>query len=361
MSDQVPVKNVHHVELIVGNARQAAYYYRKAFGFSQVAYLGPETGHRDRASYALEQGDVRLVVTTPLHPDHAGSEHIRKHGDGVSDIALRVEDVDRAFALTVERGAEPAVPPRTIEDEHGSVRHAAVHTYGDTLHSFYSLDGYDGPFLPGYRPERREEEGVGLWRIDHIVGNVEDRQMDVWADWYTRVFDFHQFLSFDDKDISTEYTALRSKVMASPNRVVKFPINEPAEGLKKSQIQEYIDFYHGPGVQHVALFSDDIISTVSNMRDRGVDFLTIPDTYYDDLWERVGEVKEDHDAIQDLNILVDRDDEGYLLQIFTQPVQDRPTLFYEIIQRRGAQGFGKGNFKALFVSIERAQEARGNL
>jgi 4-hydroxyphenylpyruvate dioxygenase len=361
MSDPVALKGIHHVEFVVGNAKQAAYYYRKAFGFRLIGYKGPETGYRDRASYALEQGKIRFVMTTPLHPDHEMSEHIRLHGDGVKDVAFRVKDADAAFAETVERGAEIAIEPHTIEDASGRVRHAAIRTFGDTIHSFYSTDDYDGPFLPGYEARDEQAEGVGLWRIDHIVGNVEDLKMDVWADWYIRVFGFHQFLSFDDKDISTEFTALRSKVMSSPTGAIKMPINEPADGKKKSQIQEYIEFYHSPGVQHVALFTDDIIRTVSEMRERGVEFLYVPDSYYETVWDRVGEIKEDREEIRKHGILVDKDDEGYLLQLFTHPVEDRPTLFFEVIQRRGAKGFGKGNFQALFESIERAQESRGNL
>jgi len=329
MSESLPIQSIHHVELVVGNAKQAAYYYRKAFGFSQIAYKGPETGHPDRASYALEQGRIRLVLTTAMQPEHPFSEHLKQHGDGVRDIAFEVEDVDAVFAEATKRGAKPAVQPRTLKDAGGEVRHAAVHTYGDTLHSFYSTASYDGPFLPGYRPDPKPESGVGLELIDHIVGNVEDRKMDEWVDWYGKVFGFERFVSFDDKEISTEFTSLRSTVVASPNRKIKFPIHEPA--------------------------------TIRQLRERGIEFLHVPDTYYADVWDRVGEIKEDRDAIKKANILVDRDDDGYLLQLFTEPVEDRPTLFFEIIQRRGAQSFGKGNFKALFESIERAQAARGNL
>ena len=349
------------MEFVVGNARQAAYYYRKAFGFSQIAYRGPETGCPDRASYALQQGRIRLVMTTALQPDHRFSEHLRRHGDGVRDLAFRVEDVDATFAEVVARGAAPVVEPRWIEDREGRARHAAIATYGDTVHSLYSLEGYSGPFLPGFREDRKEEEGVGLELIDHCVGNVEDGQMSTWVDWYGRVLDLEPFVSFDDQDISTEFTALRSTVVASHNRKIKFPINEPAEGKKKSQIQEYVEFYHGAGVQHLALFTSDIVDTIGKMRARGVEFLDVPDSYYEDVWDRVGDIKEDRGAIRAGKILVDRDDEGYLLQLFTQPVEDRPTLFFEVIQRRGAQSFGKGNFKALFEAIERAQAERGNL
>ena len=361
MSQSIPLQKIHHVEFVVGNAKQAAYYYRKAFGFSQIAYLGPETGFTDRASYALEQGRIRLVMTTPLQPDHPYSDHIKQHGDGVRDIAFQVEDVDATFAEVVKRGAKPAIEPRTLKDAGGEVRHAAVHTYGDTLHSFYSTASYDGPFLPGFRPDRKTESGVGLEIIDHIVGNVEDRKMNEWVDWYDKTLGFEPFVSFDDKDISTEFTSLRSTVVASENRKIKFPINEPADGRKKSQIQEYVEVYHGAGVQHLALYTADIVQTIAQLRERGVEFLHVPDTYYEDVWDRVGEIKEDREAIKQANILVDRDEDGYLLQLFTQPVEDRPTLFFEIIQRRGAQSFGKGNFKALFESIERAQGERGNL
>jgi 4-hydroxyphenylpyruvate dioxygenase len=361
MPQPIPLKSIHHVEIIVGNAKQAAYYYRKAFGFSQIAYLGPETGHRDRASYALEQGRIRLVLTTPLDPENPMSEHIRRHGDGVRDIAFLVEDTDAVYEDVVKRGAKPAIEPRTLKDAGGKVRHAAIHTYGDTLHSFYSVEGYDGPFLPGFRPDSKPESGVGLEFIDHVVGNVEDREMDTWVDWYTNTLGFERFVSFDDKDISTEFTALRSTVVTSTSRKIKFPINEPADGRKKSQIQEYIEFYHGAGVQHLALYTADIVTTTRKLRERGLEFLRVPDTYYETVWDRVGEIKEDRDAIKQANILVDRDDDGYLLQLFTQPVEDRPTLFFEIIQRRGGQSFGKGNFKALFESIERAQAERGNL
>jgi 4-hydroxyphenylpyruvate dioxygenase len=361
MTDPVPLKGVHHVELVVGNAKQAAYYYRKAFGFRQIAYSGPETGHPDRACYVLEQGKIRFLVTTPLKPDHEYSEHIKAHGDGVLDVAYRVKDVDESYNMAMERGAVSAIEPHDLEDGNGHARRAAIRTYGDTIHSFIATGDYDGPFLPGFDRVETDEESAGLWRVDHIVGNVEDHKMNEWVDWYRNVLGFEKFLSFDDKDISTEFTALRSTVMSAPHAAIKMPINEPADGLRKSQIEEYIEFYGGPGVQHVALITDDIVRTVANLRQRGVEFLFVPDSYYETVWDRVGEIQEDREEIRKHGILVDCDEEGYLLQLFTKPVQDRPTLFYEIIQRHGAQGFGKGNFKALFESIEREQEKRGNL
>ncbi|HUS38305.1 MAG: 4-hydroxyphenylpyruvate dioxygenase [Pirellulales bacterium] len=362
MSDQpLPLKKVHHVELLVGNAKQAAFFYRKCFGFSQLAYAGPETGLNSQASYVLEQGDIRLVISTPLSPDDPMSEHHRLHGDGVLDVAFLVDNVDDVFAEAVKRGARVSLEPYEMNDKYGRVRRAKLEAYGDTLHTLVSLDDYTGPFLPGYQVHRIPEPGFGLRSIDHIVGNVEDGKMEEWVDYYHRVFGFHQFQSFDDKDISTAYSSLRSKVMASPTANVKFPINEPAEGKRKSQIEEYLDFNRGPGVQHVALSTDDIIHTVSVLRNAGVDFLKVPASYYDKVWDRVGKVEEDARTLQDLNILIDRDDKGYLLQIFTRNVEDRPTLFYEIIQRHGSDSFGKGNFRSLFEAIEREQEARGNL
>jgi 4-hydroxyphenylpyruvate dioxygenase len=361
MPEGVPVKAIHHVELWVGNAKQAAYYYRKAFGMSQLAYAGPETGRRDAASYVLTQGQIRLVLTTPLSPDGPMAEHLKLHGDGVRDIAFSVDDADAAHAEALRRGAKSAIAPHTAKDGRGETRRAAIHTYGDTIHSFVADRRYEGPFLPGYEEAVIEEPGCGLLRVDHIVGNVEDGKMDEWAGFYTRVLGWHQFLSFDDKDISTEYSALRSKVMSSPQGSIKFPLNEPAPGRMKSQIQEYLDFYRGPGAQHVALLTTDIVTTVSRLVTNGVEFLEVPDAYYETIWDRVGDVAEDREMIRKLGILVDRDDKGYLLQLFTKPVEDRPTLFFEIIQRAGAQGFGKGNFKALFESIEREQARRGNL
>jgi 4-hydroxyphenylpyruvate dioxygenase len=357
----LPLKAVHHVELLVGNAKQAAYYYRKAFGFSQLAYAGPETGVADQASYVLAQGEIRLAVTTPMFPGDPMAQHLHKHGDGVLDIAFLVDDVDACFHEAVSRGAAPALEPYDKSDEQGRIRRAKIRAYGDTLHSFVSLADYAGPFLPGYQTRRIPAAGVGLKRIDHIVGNVESGKMNDWGTFYDRVLGFHQFMSFDDKDISTEFTALRSKVMADPSHSIKFPINEPAPGRRKSQIQEYLDYNLGAGVQHIALKTDDIIHTVSLLKENGVEFLDTPDAYYDLVWDRVGEVSEDRDEIRRLKILVDKDENGYLLQLFTRPVEDRPTLFYEIIQRCGADGFGKGNFKALFESIEREQAARGNL
>jgi 4-hydroxyphenylpyruvate dioxygenase len=355
------LKRIHHVEFWTGNAKQSAFFYRHAFGFSQLAYAGLETGNRDTASYVLAQGKVRFVLTSPLRDDHPAAEHIRKHGDGVIDIALLVDDADFAFDEAVRRGAKPAIEPHDIRDDFGSVRRAAIHTYGDTIHSFISIQDYGGPFLPGYQPAEVEGESAGLLVVDHIVGNVELGKMNEWAEYYSRVMGFSRYITFDDKDISTEYSALMSIVMSDDNRVVKFPINEPAPGRKKSQIDEYLDWYGGPGVQHVALLCGDIIATVKRLKANGVEFLTIPDSYYEELPKRVGEIEEPMDEIRALNVLIDKDDEGYLLQLFTKPLEDRPTLFFEIIQRKGSRGFGKGNFKALFESIEHEQARRGNL
>jgi len=359
--EPLPLKAVHHVELIAGNAKQASFFYRKAFGFSQIAYAGPETGVREQASYVLQQGDIRFVVSTPMTPEDPMTNHLSLHGDGVLDVAFLVDDVDACFNEAVSRGAKVAREPYDMVDQGGRVRRSKIYAYGDTLHSFVSLADYGGPFLPGYQTQRIPGPNFGLETVDHIVGNVEDGSMDKWSEYYNQVFGFNQFMTFDDKDISTEYSALRSKVMASPTANVKFPINEPADGKRKSQIQEYLDFNRGPGVQHVALTTDDIIHTVSVMRDHGVDFLQVPNSYYNSIWDRVGEIEEDTTAIRDLNILVDRDEKGYLLQLFTRPVEDRPTLFYEIIQRCGSDAFGKGNFKSLFEAIEKEQSARGNL
>ncbi len=369
MSDNpLELKRIHHIEFWVGNAKQAAFFYRNAFGFSQFAYSGLETGERDRTSHALEQNEARFVFTSPLKKeDHEIQEHLTRHGDGVRDIAFEVADADRAFAAALERGAEPAVEPYDMEDEHGVVRRAAIKTYGDTIHSLISHNGgvkgkkYDGPFLPGFEPLNLPGESVGIQRVDHIVGNVELGKMNYWADWYSNILGFNRYISFDDKDISTEYSALMSIVMSDNSYAIKFPINEPADGRKKSQIEEYLDYYNGPGVQHIAMLTDDILATVQRLRDCGVEFLEVPDTYYEELPQRVGKIDESIDAVHDLGILVDRDEEGYLLQLFTKPVEDRPTLFYELIQRKGSRGFGKGNFKALFESIEREQELRGNL
>ncbi|HEX7152119.1 MAG TPA: 4-hydroxyphenylpyruvate dioxygenase [Thermoanaerobaculia bacterium] len=355
------LRRIHHVEFWVGNAKQASFYYRKAFGFSQLAYSGLETGNRQFASYVLSQNKVRFVLSTPFDPQHAASEHIRMHGDGVRDIALLVDDADFAFHEAVKRGATPAVEPYDMTDANGTVRRAAIKTYGDTIHSFIAPKDYTGAFLPGYQAAEIAGESTGIAAVDHMVGNVELGAMNQWAEFYSRVMGFSRYITFDDKDISTEYSALMSIVMSDDSKVVKFPINEPAAGKKKSQIEEYLDWYRGPGVQHVALICGDVIETVSKLRDNGVEFLRVPDSYYDELPERVGTVDEPMDQLKELGILVDRDEEGYLLQIFTKPVQDRPTVFFEIIQRKGSRGFGKGNFRALFESIEREQERRGNL
>jgi len=355
------LKSIHHVEFWVGNAKQAAYFYRQAFGFSQIAYSGLETGARDRASYALAQGKARLLLTSPLDSSGPIADHIARHGDSVKDIAFVVDDADLAFGEAVRLGAEPESEPADLTDACGSVRRAAIRTYGDTIHSFVSYKDYRGPFLPGFTTREAPGRPVGILRFDHIVGNVQLGMMNDWAAWYERILGFKRFISFDDKDISTEYSALMSIVMSDDSFSIKFPINEPAEGRRKSQIQEYLDFNQGPGVQHIAMQTTDIIDTVTRLRDNGVEFLRVPDTYYDELPARVGEVSQTVDSLRSLGILVDRDQDGYLLQIFTQPVEDRPTLFFELIQREGSRGFGKGNFKALFESIEREQALRGNL
>lgn len=361
--DFLPINGTDYVEFYVGNAKQAAYYYQTAFGFQPLAYRGLETGDTEKTSYVLRQGKVTFVFTTSLVPDSEISKHCNKHGDGVKFIALWVDDATHSFNETVKRGAKPYLKPVKQEDENGAVITSGIHTYGDTIHLFIERKNYNGLFLPGFvawEPSYRTEE-IGFKYIDHIVGNVDWGQMNVWAKFYADVMGFSQLISFDDKDISTEYSALMSKVMANGNMRIKFPINEPAKGKKKSQIEEYIDFYRGAGVQHVALATDDIIHTVGEMRRRGVEFLYVPNTYYDTVMDRVGSINEELDELKKLNILIDRDDEGYLLQIFTKPVEDRPTVFYEIIQRMGAQSFGKGNFQALFESIEREQESRGTL
>ena len=359
--DPVPLKAVHHVEFWVGNAKQAAYYYRKAFGFNQIAYSGLETNDREKASYVLEQGRIRMVFSTPLNGNNELAEHIRKHGDGVKDIAFHVDDAKSCYEACVARGAKSAYEPETISDENGSITRAAIYTYGETIHSFISHDDYKGPFLPGFIEKKVEGEDVGLKYIDHIVGNVELGKMEHWVNFYADVMGFSQIQAFSDEDIATEYSALMSKVMESDNGRIKFPINEPAEGKKKSQIDEYLDFYDGPGVQHVALLTSDIIKTIKKLKENGIEFLEVPDTYYEDLTKRVGAIDEDIEVLRKLKILVDRDDEGYLLQLFTKPVEDRPTVFYEVIQRKGSKGFGIGNFKALFEAIERHQAERGNL
>jgi 4-hydroxyphenylpyruvate dioxygenase len=362
-TDTFPINGTDFVEFFVGNAKQAVQYYRSAFGYQLLAYRGPETGTRDRASYLLQQNKVRLVLTSALSPDHPISDHVTRHGDGVRDIALWVDDAREAFTLAVERGAKPAAEPTVLRDEDGEVVIAAIHTYGDTIHSLVERRNYRGTFLPGFKPveTRYNPPPVGLLHVDHCVGNVELGRMNTWVKFYQDVMGFRNLISFDDKDISTEYSSLMSKVVANGNERIKFPINEPAQGKKKSQIDEYLEFYGGPGVQHLAIATDDIIETVTALRDRGVEFLRVPTTYYADLQARVGKIDEPVETLAELGILVDRDPDGYLLQIFTKPVQDRPTLFYEIIQRKGARSFGKGNFKALFEAIEREQALRGNL
>jgi 4-hydroxyphenylpyruvate dioxygenase len=362
-TDTFPINGTDFVEFFVGNAKQASHYYRTAFGFQLVAYRGPETGTRDRASYLLQQNKVRLVLTSALSPDHPAAAHVALHGDGVRDIALWVDNAREAFELAVERGARPAQKPVVLKDESGEVVIAGIHTYGDTIHSLVERRNYRGAFLPGFQPvtPRYSPSSVGLQYVDHCVGNVELGAMNKWVSFYQAVMGFRNLISFDDKDISTEYSSLMSKVVASGNDRIKFPINEPAQGRKKSQIDEYLEFYRGPGVQHLAIATDNIVQTVSALRDRGVEFLQVPKAYYETVLDRVGQIDEDLAPLKELGILVDRDDEGYLLQIFSKPVQDRPTLFYEIIQRKGAKSFGKGNFKALFEAIEREQALRGNL
>lgn len=362
-TDILPLNGTDYIEFYVGNAKQAAHFYQTAFGFKLVAYSGPETGVRDRASYMVQQEKVKFVFTTAISPDSEIAKHVHLHGDGVKVLALWVDDAEKSFNETVSRGAQPAVPPTTLSDEHGEVRTASIHTYGDTIHTFVERKNYNGPFMPGFVPRTTELQvkPVGLKYVDHCVGNVELGKMNEWVAFYENVMGFKLLLTFDDNDISTEYTALMSKVVSNGNGFIKFPINEPAEGKKKSQIDEYLEFYRGAGVQHIAIATNDILETVAELRRRGVEFLRVPDTYYDDLLERIGDIDEDMNDLRKLNILVDRDDEGYLLQIFTKPVEDRPTVFFEIIQRKGAKSFGKGNFKALFEAIEREQELRGNL
>jgi 4-hydroxyphenylpyruvate dioxygenase len=359
--DTFPIRKVDHVRHYVNNARQSAFFYQHTFGFNITGYYGLETGSRDEAGYLLEQGDLKLVFSAPLRPGHPMADKIAQHGDFVQDICFEVDDVDWAFKTAVERGAAPWHEPHTLEDANGQVRIASIRTYGDTVHSFMNRDKFSGHFLPNYKQLNEPGDPIGLIEIDHCVGNVELGQMNTWVKWYEDVLGFKNLISFDDKDISTEYTALMSKVMASGNGRVKFPINEPAEGKKKSQIDEFLEFFGGAGCQHVAMRTDDIVYTVSRLRARGIEFLSVPRTYYDMLPDRVGRIDEDIDVLADLGILVDRDDEGYLLQIFTKPITDRPTLFYEIIHRKGAKSFGKGNFKALFESIEREQALRGTL
>lgn len=362
--DFLPLNGTDYLELYVGNAKQSAHFYKTAFGFQSVAYAGPETGIRDRASYVLQQGKIRLVLTTSLVPNSEINEHYVKHGDGVRVLALWVDDARSAFEETTKRGAKPYLQPEVLTDEFGTVVRSGIHTYGDTIHMFIERKNYNGPFMPGFKEWKSNYNPVevGLLYVDHCVGNVDWGQMNQWATFYRDVMGFSQLISFDDKDISTEYSALMSKVMANGNMRVKFPINEPAEGKKKSQIEEYIQFYGGAGVQHIAVATDDIIGTITALRRRGVEFLEVPDNYYGpELLERVGKIDERIEDLKNLRILVDRDEDGYLLQLFTKPVEDRPTMFFEIIQRKGATSFGKGNFKALFEAIEREQDLRGNL
>jgi 4-hydroxyphenylpyruvate dioxygenase len=362
--DFMPLMGIDHVEYYVGNARQAAYYYSKAFGFRVAAYAGPETKIRDRASWVVQQGEARLVFTGGMGPEGMIAEHVLRHGDGVKDVALRVPDATYAWEQATSRGAPSVLEPTVLEDEHGKVVHSAIAAYGDTVHSFIERDNYSGPFLPGYRTEEPiadRQPKVGINAIDHVVCNVELGKMNEWAKYYAEVMGFAQLVHFRDDQISSEYTALMSKVMWDGEGRVKMPINEPAPGKKKSQIDEYLEFYRGPGVQHIAMATDDIVSTVDALRKRGVRFIRVPQTYYETVRKNVGKIEESWDDIERLNILADRDEEGYLLQIFTKNVQDRPTVFYELIERRGSRGFGLGNFKELFLAIEREQEERGNL
>lgn len=363
-TDFLPLEGTDYVEFYVGNAKQAAHYYMSAFGFQALAYAGPETGVKDKASYAVRQHKLTFILTTPLRTDNTIADHIYKHGDGVKALSLRVQDATKAWEETTRRGAKNYMEPKKLTDEHGEVVMSGIHTYGDTVHLFIERKNYTGAFMPGYKPWGNsyfKPGDTGLLYVDHCVGNVGWNQMNPWVKFYEEVMGFKNILSFDDNDISTEYSALMSKVMSSGNGYVKFPINEPAEGKKKSQVEEYLDFYNGEGCQHVAMATNDIVKTVTALRDRGVEFLRVPNTYYDDLLDRVGHIDEDLEPLKELGILVDRDDEGYLLQLFSKPVEDRPTLFFEIIQRKGAKSFGKGNFKALFEALEREQDLRGNL
>lgn len=363
--DFLPLDGWDHLEFYVGNAKQSAFYYQYALGFKLLAYSGLETGNKEKASYVLEQGKIRFVLSTPLNPDNPLAEHVLRHGDGVRDIALEVSDASSAHEETVKRGAVSVQAPAKYEDENGYVIKSAIKTYGDTIHSFIERKNYKGIFMPGYIAggSRIIEgiESVGLRSIDHVVGNVELGKMNEWVKFYAHTMGFSQLISFDDKDISTDYTALMSKVMQNGSGKIKFPLNEPAHGKKKSQIEEYLEFYRGPGVQHIAMNTTNIIETVDELHRRGVEFLRVPTMYYRELQDRIGKIDEDIHELERLGILVDRDEDGYLLQIFTKPVEDRPTLFFEVIQRKGAKSFGKGNFKALFEAIEREQELRGTL
>ncbi|MBA2567732.1 MAG: 4-hydroxyphenylpyruvate dioxygenase [Actinobacteria bacterium] len=363
-NDFMPIKNWDHLELWVGNAKQSAYYYEHALGFTQTAYAGPETGVRDRASYVMDQNDVRLVLTSGLRPDSEITRFACSHGDGVKDVALTVPSATEAYRQAVQRGARSVAEPHWLEDDYGRVELASIATYGENVHTFVNRDEYAGPYLPGYQSRVENGEpatGIGMLNIDHVVGNVELGRMEHWVEYYERVFGMVELIHFSDEAISTEYSALMSKVMMDGEGKIKFPINEPAEGKRKSQIEEYLDFYGGPGVQHVALATEDIVSTVEQLQDRGLHFLKTPGSYYEELEERVGEIDAEYEDLQRLGILADRDEEGYLLQIFTKTAQDRPTLFFEVIERHGSRGFGEGNFKALFEAIEREQALRGNL
>jgi len=362
-TDFLPLKGTDHVEFYVGNARQAAYFYRVAFGMSLAAYAGPETGQRDRASYVVQQGKIRFVLTTPLRSSDPVADHVHRHGDAVRSIALWVDDARSAWRETTRRGAVSAAEPYVLSDQHGHTVLSSIRIYGDTIHTFVERSAYTGPFLPGFVAIDKDPVArpVGLLHVDHMVGNVGWNEMNHWVGFYANVMGFSLYQHFDDKDISTEYSALMSKVMANGNGFVKFPINEPAEGKKKSQVEEYLDFHPGPGVQHIALATGNILDTVNRLRDQGIEFLRVPHAYYTELQRRVGKIDEPLAELEELGILADRDDEGYMLQIFTRPVEDRPTLFFEIIQRKGSRSFGKGNFKALFEAIEREQQARGNL
>ena len=362
-SDFLPLQGTDYVEFYVGNAKQAAYFYKTAFGFQSLAYAGPETGMRDKVSYVIRQHKLTFVLTTPLKTNNPIADHIYKPGDGVKVIALKVEDAKNAFDETTKRGGKPYMEPVVLKDDNGEVVVSGIHTYGETVHLFIERKNYTGLFMPGFREWKSDynPSSTGLLYVDHCVGNVGWNQMNPWVKFYEEVMGFRNILSFDDKDISTEYSALMSKVMSNGNGFVKFPINEPAEGKKKSQVEEYLDFYNGEGVQHVAIATNDIVATVTELQKRGIEFLNIPASYYETVLDRVGKIDEDLEPLQRLGVLIDRDDEGYLLQIFSKPLEDRPTLFFEIIQRKGAKSFGKGNFKALFEALEREQEARGNL
>ncbi|MDN3658027.1 4-hydroxyphenylpyruvate dioxygenase [Ferruginibacter paludis] len=362
-TDFLPLLGTDYIEFYTGNAKQAAHFYKTAFGFQSLAYAGPETGTMDKVSYVVRQNKITFVLTTPLRPGNAIADHIYKHGDGVKVLALKVENATAAYSETINRGAKPFQAPVILKDSSGEVTMSGIHTYGETVHVFVEREQYNGIFMPGFREWKTDYNPAptGLLHVDHCVGNVGWNQMNTWVKFYEAVMGFKNILSFDDKDISTEYSALMSKVMSNGNGYVKFPINEPAQGKKKSQVEEYLDFYNGEGVQHVAIATDNIIHTVTQLKSRGIEFLSIPQSYYSNILDRVGTIDEDLEPISKLGILIDRDEEGYLLQIFTKPIQDRPTLFFEIIQRKGARSFGKGNFKALFEALEREQEARGNL